>query len=78
VICLICRRADTIDGLTSVSFERGEMSLVVNNVPARICPSCGESYVDNQTAVQLLRDAEELFQTGMRADVIEYHEHYPN
>jgi hypothetical protein len=28
--------------------------------------------------VRLLRDAEEVLQTGMRADVIDYHEHHPN
>jgi YgiT-type zinc finger domain-containing protein len=76
--CLICRQAEIVDGLTSVTFERGEMRLVVNNVPARVCPSCAETYVDEKTAVQLLQDAEEMFQTGMRADVIEFQEHHPN
>ena len=76
--CLICRQAEIVDGLTSVTFERGEMRLVVNNVPARVCPSCAETYVDEKTAVQLLQDAEEMFQTGMRADVIEFQVHHPN
>lgn len=78
MICLICRQAEIVDGLTSVMFERGEMRLVVNNVPARVCPSCSESYVDDETAVQLLQVAEEMFQMDMRTDVIEYHKHYPN
>jgi YgiT-type zinc finger domain-containing protein len=65
MICLICRQAETIDGLTSVPFERGEFRLVVNGVPARVCPSCGEAYVDEDVAVQLLRDAEEIYDAGM-------------
>jgi YgiT-type zinc finger domain-containing protein len=72
MICLICRQAETVDGLTSITFERDEMKLVVNHVPARICPSCGEAYVEEDVAVQLLRDAQEISRTGMMEDVIEY------
>ena len=72
MICLICRQAETIDGLTLVNFERGEMRLVVNNVPARVCPSCGEAYVDEQVAAQLLREAEKMSRAGKSDDVIEY------
>lgn len=72
MICLICRQTKIVGGLTSVNFERGEFRLVVNNVPARSCPSCGETYVDDEIAEKLLRDAEEMFQTGLREHVIEY------
>lgn len=70
--CLICRQAEIVDGLTSVTFERGEMRLVINNVPARICPSCGEAYVAEDVAVQLLWDAEEMSTAGMMDEVVEY------
>ena len=70
--CLICRQAEIVGGLTSVTFECDEMRLGINNVPARVCPSCGEAYVDEDVAVQLLRDAEEMSETGMMEDMIEY------
>jgi YgiT-type zinc finger domain-containing protein len=63
--CLICRQAELDEGLTSVTFERGEFRLVVNEVPARVCPSCGEAYVEQGTAVQLLRLARESSEAGM-------------
>jgi len=72
MICLICRQAETIDGLTTIHFERGEMKLTVNNVPARVCPSCEEAYVDEDVAVQLLQDAEEMSKAGVMENVIEY------
>jgi len=72
MICLICRQAETVDGLITVSFERGEMRLVVNNVPARVCTSCGEAYLDEEVSVRLLREAKEMFKTGKSDDVIEY------
>jgi YgiT-type zinc finger domain-containing protein len=72
MICLICRQAETLDGLTSVHFERGEMRLVVNHVPARVCPSCGEAYVEEQVAVRLLREAEAISAVGEMEAVREY------
>jgi YgiT-type zinc finger domain-containing protein len=64
MICIICRQAKIVNGLASVKFERGEVRLVVNNVPAQICPSCGEAYVDEEVAVQLLRGTEEMSKAG--------------
>jgi YgiT-type zinc finger domain-containing protein len=72
MLCLICRQAETVDGLTSVHFERGEMRLVVNHVPARVCPSCGEAYVEEQVAVSLLREAEAMSAAGEMDAVIEF------
>jgi len=75
MICLICRQAETVDGLTSINFERGEMKLVVNSVPARVCPKCGEAYVDEKVAVRLLRAGGEMSKAGISDDVIEYNNH---
>ncbi len=72
MICLICRQAELVDGLTSVTFERGEMRLRVNHVPARICPSCGEAYVEADVAERLLQDAEAMSAAGEVEAVIEY------
>ena len=72
MICLICRQAETVDGLTSVTFERGELRIVVNGVPARICPSCGEAYVDEDVAVRLLQDVEEMSKLGTLNAVREF------
>jgi YgiT-type zinc finger domain-containing protein len=72
MICLICRQAEIVNGLTSVKFVRNEFRLVVNDVPARICPSCKEAYVGEDVTMQLLRNAEELFNAGVLEKVIEY------
>ena len=70
--CLICRQAETVDGLTSVNFERGETKLTVKNVPARVCPGCGEAYVEKDVAVKLLGVAEKMSKAGIMDDVIDY------
>jgi YgiT-type zinc finger domain-containing protein len=72
MICLICRQAEIVEGLTSIIFEREEFRLLINNVPAHICPSCGEAIVDEDVAFQLISKAEDSFEQGMREDVREY------
>lgn len=72
MICLICRQAEIVASLTSVTFLRGEMHLTVNHVPARVCPSCSEAYVDKDVAVQLLQSAENIFEAGILEDTIDY------
>jgi YgiT-type zinc finger domain-containing protein len=72
MICLICRRAEIVGGLTSVIFKRGEMHLVINDVPARVCPSCMEAYVSEDIASQLLSIAKEMFEAGILDAQYEY------
>jgi YgiT-type zinc finger domain-containing protein len=70
--CIICRQADFIDGLTSVPFERDEFRLLINNVPAQVCPNCGEAVVDEGTAIRLLEKAETIFEQGVMEETHEY------
>ena len=72
MVCLICRQSGTVDGFISVHFERGEFRLVVQSVPASVCPGCGESYVDEEVAVRLLRAAEQISKAGILDVVCEY------
>ncbi len=73
MICLICRQAEIVDGFTLVRFERGEMQLVINQVPVRVCPSCGEAYVGEEVAARLLQIAKETSQAGMPDGHCQYH-----
>jgi YgiT-type zinc finger domain-containing protein len=72
MICLVCRKAQLLDGLVSINFERDEFSAVINLVPAQICPSCGEAYLDEQVTTQVLHQAEELSHQGMLDIVQDY------
>jgi YgiT-type zinc finger domain-containing protein len=72
VNCLICRRADLVDSLTSIPFERDEFHLLIQDVPAWVCPNCGEAIVEEGVAIQLVRKAESLLDEGMWEGVCEY------
>lgn len=65
MICVICRQAEPVDGLTPVTFERGDFRLLITNVPARLCPRCGEAYVDEEITEQLLQIASLKLEAGV-------------
>jgi YgiT-type zinc finger domain-containing protein len=70
--CLICRESDLVNDLTSIPFERGEFRLLIRNVPAWICPNCGEAVVEEDVAIWLIQKAETLLEEGMWEGICEY------
>lgn len=72
--CVICRQSQLVEGITSVNFERGEMRLVIDDVPAQVCPGCGEAHVSEDVAEQLLEGAEGIYQAGILEDRLGYRE----
>ena len=70
--CVVCNQAETVPGTTSVLLERDHLHLTVTNVPARVCPNCGEAYADETVTTHLLRQAEKMAQDGAKVDVREY------
>jgi YgiT-type zinc finger domain-containing protein len=72
MICVVCRQAETVHGLTTVHFERGEFRLLVKSVPAQTCPSCDETYVEEEVAKQLLLIAGQISEFGILDTQCEY------
>jgi hypothetical protein len=52
--------------------SRHNIRFVVKNVPAQICPNCGEAYADETVTASLLREAEKMAKAGTKVDVREY------
>jgi YgiT-type zinc finger domain-containing protein len=67
--CVICRHGETHEGTTTVTLERGGLTLVVKSVPAQVCESCGEEYLDEKTTARLLGDAERAAREGVQVEV---------
>lgn len=72
MICVICKQAQTREGKATITFERGTTTLVVKGVPARVCPNCGEEYLDEKVSADLLKNADEAAKSGVHVDVREY------
>lgn len=70
--CVICRQTEVVPGTTTTTLTRGKLTFVVRDVPARVCPNCGEAYIEESTAARLLTTAEQLAQAGAQVDVRAY------
>lgn len=70
--CVICKQAEPIAGKTTVTFNRGGAVLVFKDVPALVCPNCGEAYVDAKAGTQLLKQAEQAAENGAEVEVRHY------
>jgi YgiT-type zinc finger domain-containing protein len=69
---MICKKAETVPGTTTVMLERGGLTLVIKNVPAKVCSNCGEAYVDERTTEQMLFTAEQMAASGALVDIRQY------
>ena len=72
MICVVCRESDTVYGFSSIRFERGEFQAVLHHIPAQVCPACGESYLDEATTIDLLKQVEQILEEGVLDVVHEY------
>jgi YgiT-type zinc finger domain-containing protein len=70
--CVICKHGDTEPGRTTLTLTRDTLTLVVRNVPARVCANCGEAFVDEDVAARILVAAEAAAQDGVQVEVREY------
>jgi YgiT-type zinc finger domain-containing protein len=70
--CIICKNGATKEGRTTITFDRDGPTLVVKDVPAQVCSNCGEEYVDEHVAYEILTMAERMAKNGAQVDVRRY------
>jgi YgiT-type zinc finger domain-containing protein len=70
--CVVCHHGETRAGGATITLDRDDLTLVVRNVPAQICETCGEEYVAEPEAKRLLDIADQAAQAGVRVDVRDY------
>ena len=70
--CVVCKTGEVHIGTTTLTVERGGMTLVIKGVPARVCGSCSEAYVDEATTKRIEVMGERLERTGVQVAVQDY------
>jgi YgiT-type zinc finger domain-containing protein len=70
--CVICKEGLTTSGQVTVTLEKASSTLVFKGVPAQVCENCGEAYVNEEIAAELLQAAQEAIRTGVQVEVREY------
>jgi len=67
--CVICRHGETRPGHAVVTLQRGESIVVFKGVPADVCEDCGEYYLCDEVADQVLQRAEAAVREGAEVTV---------
>lgn len=67
--CTICKHGNTTSGKMTTTFERDGATIVVKNVPAQICETCGESYLSQEISSELLKQVESAASQGVQVDI---------
>ena len=72
MMCVICQYGETEPGTTTVALTRDDPTIVIRDVSAHICTTCGEEYVDAETGRRLSQNAEQAVNEGLQVDVRHY------
>jgi YgiT-type zinc finger domain-containing protein len=70
--CVICREGQTATGQAIVTLQRGESTIIFNNVPAEACTNCGEYYLSESVSDKLLTRAEAAVQSGAELEILRF------
>jgi YgiT-type zinc finger domain-containing protein len=70
--CIMCKQGETEPGTTTMTLERDTTTVVFKNVPAEVCQTCDEAYLDAETTRHLLHIVEEAVRAGVQLQVRSY------
>lgn len=70
--CSLWRHGETVPGFAAVTLQRGETTVIVKDVPARVCDECGEYYLDEPIAQRVADMAEDAVSTHAEVQVIRF------
>jgi YgiT-type zinc finger domain-containing protein len=70
--CVICKNGRLAPGRATATFDRGSTTVVIRNVPADVCQTCGEAYYISSTTERLLELAETAVRAGVQVELRDY------
>ena len=71
MICLHCKTGIPKLGKTNVMLERDVNFVIIKNVPADVCPNCGEYYLSELIADKVLKQADIAFRKNEEVQVLQ-------
>lgn len=70
--CVICKMGETSPGQVTVTLQRGELTVLIKNVPAQICENCGEYYLSDDITDQVLKQAEASAAKNAEVEILRF------
>ncbi len=68
--CVICKTGIYKPGTVTVKLERNGAIVLIKEVPAEVCDTCGNYLLDQKTTRKVLEVANQRFDSGSELDVI--------
>ena len=70
-ICHVCGTGQAAPGKATVTLQRGETTVVVKDVPADVCDSCGE-YLSAEITEKVMALAEAAVRKGAEVEILRW------
>jgi YgiT-type zinc finger domain-containing protein len=70
--CVICKTGEVTNGKTTVTLQRGETTVVIKDVPAQVCSQCGEYYLSEEMAGEVMAMAEAAVSKGAEVEILRW------
>jgi YgiT-type zinc finger domain-containing protein len=70
--CVMCRVGQLAPGQTTMTLRRGDVVMLIHQVPGDVCDTCDNAVVDSSTAQTVQEMFEQAIAAGARYAVREY------
>jgi YgiT-type zinc finger domain-containing protein len=70
--CIVCKHGQTEPGRVTISVERGGAVVVIRDVPADVCATCGEEYLSAPVMKELETTVDQAQGAGVEVAVRHY------
>ena len=70
--CVLCKQGNVRPGNVTVTLQRGYTTVIIKGVPAEVCENCGEYYLKENIAEQVLSMAEEAVKKNAEVEILRF------
>ncbi len=70
--CALCKHGKTEPGTATVTLTREETTVVIKGVPADVCDTCGEYYLDEVATRRVMEIARRAVEQGAEVEIVRY------
>ena len=70
--CIVCKNGSTEPGTVTVTVDKRTTVVVIRDVPAAVCTTCGEEYIDADTMKEIEKLVKSAQKAGMNVAVQQF------
>ena len=70
--CALCKHGKTEPGTATVTLTKEETTVIIKGVPADVCDTCGEFYLDEAATRRVMEIARRAVENGAEVEIVRY------